>query len=182
MSDRHFYEPEKSDVFASLVGKTITSIVKVNASERINQENDIILFFTEEDKVNVVSMGHRQDCCEHVWIEDITGDLKDLIGTPVVVAEERTVDLAPESDDGLQTATFYCIRTNKGSVDIRWNGASNGYYSTFTDVSTSKRSLFSGLVDVHDKCITLPDKDSNIMMHGYHDVTEFHHRYYSTGD
>ncbi len=75
---------------------------------------------------------HMQDCCEDVWVEDINGSWDDLIGSPLLVAEERSndeyIDQAEEMD--VDTWTFYTFRTVKGSVDVRWHGTSNGYYST----------------------------------------------------
>ena len=72
-------------------------------------------------------MYHQQDCCELVYVADVCGDTSDLVGARVISAEERTIE--SESDYGTMTATFYDIQTTSGSVTIRWNGESNGYYS-----------------------------------------------------
>lgn len=81
---------------------------------------------------NSFTMYHAQDCCEIVSVEDVCGDASDVIGGMVVSAEERTD--SGEIEYGRQTFTFYDIQTTKGSVNIRWNGESNGYYSESVDV------------------------------------------------
>jgi hypothetical protein len=74
-------------------------------------------------------MYHYQDCCESVDIEDIVGDLSDLVGNPILRAsEDRNRELNTKNDESF-TWTFYNISTIKGHVTIRWYGSSNGYYS-----------------------------------------------------
>jgi hypothetical protein len=82
-------------------------------------------------------MHHKQDCCESVAIEDIVGDTADLIGSPILLAEERCNDDAPPSKvvEDSWTWTFYELRTVRASVTIRWFGESNGYYSERVDFS-----------------------------------------------
>ena len=93
--------------------------------------------FTHEEGIDFQAVGetfrmtHHQDCCEGVYVDEIHGDLEDLVGTPILEAREDTnADLPPVNDwDECYMWTFYNIRTIKGSVTIRWYGTSNGYYS-----------------------------------------------------
>ena len=76
-----------------------------------------------------------QDCCEGVWIESIVGDLNDLIGSPLLVAEEVSSETTLDNDKEIETRwTFYKFDTAKGGVTVRWYGESNGYYSTEVDI------------------------------------------------
>ena len=72
-------------------------------------------------------MYHDQDCCENVEIEDACGDVEDLIGRPILSAEERTMQGPSRYESS--TWTFYELATNRGSMTLRWLGTSNGYYS-----------------------------------------------------
>lgn len=91
--------------------------------------------FVAEDGRRFV-FSHSQDCCETVDINDIVGDLQDLIGEPLLKAEEESnVDLpAPSKYAESYTWTFYKFATRKGYVDVRWLGESNGYYSESVDL------------------------------------------------
>ena len=104
-----------------LLGETIYKIVRDEGNN-----GDSLTFYTLTGKT--ICMHHDQDCCENVCIEDITGDLDNLLNSPILRADEKIVNDPPESDGESVTATFYTIATIKGYVDIRWYGESNGYY------------------------------------------------------
>jgi hypothetical protein len=106
---------------SELLGKTLSEVEKVG--------DDELIFTLEGGKK--YRMYHDQECCEGVSIEDIVGDLDDLVGSPLAMAEETTSDVNPEGvtkdcpDDSF-TWTFYRFATMKGYVTIRWYGSSNG--------------------------------------------------------
>lgn len=79
---------------------------------------------------------HEQDCCENVYIEDVVGDINDLVGNPILLAEEVSSEDEPAPSKYTEsfTWTFYKFATIKGYVDIRWLGESNGYYSESVDL------------------------------------------------
>ena len=112
------------EALSELIGKTVASI---------NRSYDELIFNMEDG--TRYKMYHQQDCCETVSIEDIIGDLDDLIGMPIFRASEDTNSSTHPIDKSLDwepesfTWTFYNFATIKGYVTIRWFGTSNGYYS-----------------------------------------------------
>lgn len=100
--------------------------------KEIKQVGDDELWFTMADGDQYL-MYHEQDCCEYVSIEEIIGDLEDLIGEPVLMAEESHEDASDQNDWDSATWTFYKFATIKGYVTIRWYGSSNGYYGETAD-------------------------------------------------
>lgn len=113
---------------SDLVGKTIKKISGLEAG------SDSVDFECEDE--SVFRMYHEQDCCESVSIDDIEGDVSDLVGSPLVVAEDVNSDDFPAPPGDYvesYTWTFYRLATAKGFVVIRWLGESNGYYSESVD-------------------------------------------------
>ncbi len=110
--------------FDDLLGQTLTKV------ENLFDEMVFTLENGEQYK-----LWHNQDCCEVVSIEDVSGDLNDLVGSPLTMAEEvnNVEEPPPDYADDSYTWTFYKLATVKGYVTVRWFGSSNGYYSESVD-------------------------------------------------
>lgn len=119
---------------SDFVGKTFACVEKDGDDRIVFGENNGERFIME----------HMQDCCESVFIEDVCGEFVDLVGSPILVAEEVSCDKGPLTDyDESYTWTFYKFSTIKGSVTIRWYGTSNGYYSESVDVYSERKGRYS---------------------------------------
>ncbi len=119
--------------FKDLIGVTLKTVTGAGGDDQIT--------FEAEDG-REWGIYHLQSCCEWVRVEDIAGDLNDLIGAPIVQAEEsinenEQIDGKPEYRNSCRW-TFYRIATAKGLVVIRWLGESNGYYSESVDFRLSE--------------------------------------------
>ncbi len=108
---------------AQMLGKTFVQVTGSVGGEQM-------MFVTAQGER--FTFAHSQDCCELVDINDIVGDLQDLVGEPLLVAEQVQGETPVDFDEGDHesvTWTFYKFGTRKGWVDVRWLGESNGYYS-----------------------------------------------------
>jgi hypothetical protein len=118
MTDYH------NENLSDLLGKTLRSCVR--------DPHDLISF--EAEGGERWEMLYVPDCCAQCHIEEIVGDLEDLVGSPIVMAEAITSSEDPKKSEDDEydpsfTWTFYKLATVKGYVTIRWYGTSNGYYS-----------------------------------------------------
>ena len=104
-----------------LTGMTITAVVYKESDESL-----LIHLNT-----HVLEMIHHQDCCETVYLADVVGSFEDLIGYPLLEVAETIVNT--NSEDMSSTASYYNFRTVKASVQLRWVGESNGFYSETVD-------------------------------------------------
>lgn len=112
--------------FEDLIGKVLVSV---------ENKGDEMVFTL--DNGEAYKLYHDQDCGESVSVEDVIGDLNDLVGSPILMAEEVSQSENPEGvtkkNQDSFTWTFYKLATIKGYVTIRWYGESNGYYSESVD-------------------------------------------------
>jgi hypothetical protein len=114
---------------ADMLGATIIDI---------QSDNDEVVFTFKDGRR--CKLYHEQDCCEHVYLEDICGDLADLLNEPLTMAEEIDGEIPNDFEENgydSYTWTFYKFATIKGYVTLRWLGRSNGYYSEtvqFTEI------------------------------------------------
>ena len=104
-----------------LQGMAITAVV-------YDEQNESLLIHLN---THVLEMIHHQDCCETVYLADVVGSFEDLIGYPLLEVSESIVDI--ESAYESATASYYNFKTVKASVQLRWVGESNGYYSETID-------------------------------------------------
>lgn len=126
---------------SELKNKILTNVI-------VNKDDNIIVFQTKDDEA--YKMSHIQNCCESVYIDDICGNINDLIGLPLYLAEEistldsedkeiiafEILNALKETNNtaGSYTWTFYKLGTTRGTVTIRWYGSSNGFYSERVDI------------------------------------------------
>jgi hypothetical protein len=110
-----------------LVYKTIIKIEGSVGSEElifVTSDNTTYMMFSEEN-------GCGNDVS--VSVDDICGDMNDLIGSPILHAEEVINDNVggpkDQDNDYSYIWTFYKLSTIKGYVTIRWYSSSNGCYS-----------------------------------------------------
>lgn len=106
----------------------ISEMVGMTPASVKGAKGDDTMVFTMMDG-RVVTFYHEQDCCESVDIEDVVGDLTDLVGLPLTQAAVETKKDENHSW-GEGEWTYYTFATNRGTVTVRWYGESNGYYST----------------------------------------------------
>ncbi len=112
----------KNQPFSELVGKTIYKI-------DIGETKSDITFYTKENKM--YKLYHIQECCETVVIEDINGDLNDLLNTEILKAS-----INKNKKDSYIKYAFYNIATIKGYVTLRWYKEKGNYSDmvTFSEV------------------------------------------------
>lgn len=106
------------------------TILKVSG---LDKYSEMIQFWTSDGFR--YDMYHGQDCCESVSVEDINGDVEDILNSRVLVSEVVTNNDNDNNKYESCTWTFYKIATIKGFLVIRWLGTSNGYYSECVDVT-----------------------------------------------
>ena len=128
--------------FADLIGLELKNVTGSVGSEELE------FCFSDGNKLRLY---HSQDCCESVSVNDIDGDIQDLVGGVVLEFEEAAssdrdanAEVPNEWAESF-TWTFYKVATTKGFVNIRWLGESNGYYS-----ESVSASVFTGNENDHD--------------------------------
>ena len=115
------FKPHRSHCdIKDMVGKKVLGIYYDEENFQILTDDCVYAFY------------HQQDCCESVWLTQVDGISDKLIGSRIVIAEVATDE--KDTEYGHITWSFYKIGTNKGMIDFRWQGESNGYYSESVDL------------------------------------------------
>ena len=109
-----------------MVGKKVLGIYYDEENFQILTDDGVYAFY------------HEQSCCESVWLTQVDGISDKIIGSRIVIAEVVTDEKSVAG--GSITWSFYKIGTNKGMIDFRWQGESNGYYSESVDLIKIKVS------------------------------------------
>jgi hypothetical protein len=108
-----------------LIGKTLVKIVGEKNCTTIE-----LLCDNGERYVLYHDWGYCE--CEGVIVEDIYGDIDNLKGSPILIAEQSTIKNNPlavkfeTKHPHTSIDTFHRIATINGEVVIRWYGPLNG--------------------------------------------------------
>ena len=116
----YLYRANNSCHIDDLVGKAVRGLAYSDEYFQILTDDCIYIFY------------HEYSCCESVWLTQVDGISDKIIGSRIVIAEVVTDE--KDTECGHITWTFYKIGTNKGMIDFRWCGESNGYYSETVDL------------------------------------------------
>lgn len=108
--------PESLNAKCYLEGKTISKITGVEVNSR-----EIYIETSNGEKYQFY---HSQDCCESVSVEDVQGNINNILNTPI----KRFTETITRGGDSW-TRTRHRITTEKGSLVIIWLGESNGWYN-----------------------------------------------------
>lgn len=128
---------------SGILGETLTKVEGMEAG------SEAVLFTCASGRK--FRMWYEQDCCASCDLEDVIGDPEDLIGHPLLMAEDVSCGDEPAPDNGYGppesfTWTFVKFATIKGYVTLRWYGSSNGYYSespTFAEITPKDYKLWN---------------------------------------
>lgn len=130
--------------FSSLIGLVIKKIMVCEAYPFISFHTDNDTFILHFNEI----------CCDRGYIADICGDLKDLIGVPILDASFESnsskVDISVDKD---VCWAYYKLSTINGYVSIRW--IADGYYFYGTEVIFSKENNQSSTRIIVDGRYTL---------------------------
>ena len=146
----HFDDYARALPFESLVGQTIVELIALTTDNKgnlvecvVGAETEVLILKTASG--DYYRLYHEVDECDHdAWLEDVTGDMDDLLNSPIITAYESSSSndaapiIPPPNDrmhDDSWTWTFYRIQTAKGCITMRWYGTSNGYYSESVDLT-----------------------------------------------
>ena len=118
--DKRFKPYRKYCDMKDMVGKKITGIYYDEENFQILTDDCVYAFY------------HQQDCCESVLLTQVDGISDKIIGSRIVIAEVVTDE--KDTEHSHITWSFYKIGTNKGMIDFRWQGESDGGYSEIVDL------------------------------------------------
>jgi len=128
---------EEDCEFEELLGKTLVLAERRHGG--LWSVEEIVFKTADGEKFKLFNLSN---CWEPTWLEDICGDLEDLVGKPILLAEkvsnvpgEKSLATRPDQDPSpvghnpaTCTWTFYKLATNAGAVTIRWYGEFSGAY------------------------------------------------------
>mgnify|MGYP001809990637 FL=1 len=109
---------------SDLIGLTMKSVAK---------DNDMISFESIDGRK--FTLEHNQNCCEEVVIQEIVGDLTNLIGQPILCVEKV-------EDESFSARVKF--ETNKGTVFISWEAILGGCGNWYTVVDCFEHADLHG--------------------------------------